>query len=137
MPHLYRIPSINKISDSLFKCAPNYVTPLQLQEFLCALSHIDQAEERLVAWSETSNDTKIIDMIWKHIYDNSTEKMSVLEGCPFILLCGYFAGVLKNGFPEKYLKKNDMYWFGDYYLPYAPHLLFAAGVASMAASKFF
>jgi hypothetical protein len=47
------------------------------------------------------------------------------------------ATVAENGFPDKYLKKNDEYWCGDYYLPeYSQHLLFATGVASIVATKF-
>jgi len=52
------------------------------------------------------------------------------------MFCSYFANVAQNGFPEKYLKKNNAYWCGYYYLPeYTPYLLLATGVACIAFSK--
>jgi predicted NACHT family NTPase len=139
MQHLHSIPEFDQISVDRFikNVANNQLSPCHLQEFLLALTSIDQEKERLVAFVKTGNDLSIINEIWQHTYDNSNNKMDVLEGHPFCALCSYFARVLQNGFPEKYFKKNDAYWFGDYYLPYAPHLLFAAGVASIVASKFF
>lgn len=72
------------------------------------------------------------------MFKHSKKPLHVLDGSLLIKACCYFANVAQNGFPEKYLKKNEAYWCGDYYLPeYAPSLLFATGVASIAALKNF
>jgi hypothetical protein len=110
--------------------------PDQLREFLSAVSDLE-AVNKLIDWKDNHGPFKITDDIYDHMVKHSNKPLHVLDGSLLIKACFYFGEVAQNGFPEKYLKKNEQYWFGDYYLPYAPHLLFAAGVASMAASKFF
>ena len=124
-------PQLSEISDIFFQQQFS-IFGFEAIEFYASISSLDVPD----AWKKLANhnDTWIVDAIFANLPTNATGH----SGWSWACLVGYYREIAKTGVPDRFLKKNESFWVGSYYMPdYYPEFFFVASAATIiAACKF-
>jgi hypothetical protein len=85
------------------------------------------------AWKKLADpgNSEIVDAIFANLRTNGTGH----SGWSWACLVGYYREIAKNGVPDRFLKKNERFWVGGYYIPdYYPKFFFVASAAIIVSA---
>jgi hypothetical protein len=119
-------PPYSEISNRFFEQS---IFDFELREFYESISSLDVVN----AWKRLADhrDLQIVDLIFANLLTNKTGHGSLSLNT----VVHFYRGIAKNGVPDRFLKKNEKFWVGGYYIPdYYPKFFFVASAATIIAA---
>jgi hypothetical protein len=126
MANIKHFPQISEISPRFFWSDIHQEDSVEEREFYEAISSLDTN-----GWDRLAEgDSHISDEIFSKLATTATGH----SGGSWACLVAYYREIAKNGIPDRFLLKNEIFWIRGYYMPdYFSKFLFAAGAAGAAS----
>ena len=124
----FRLPDFPDVSPRFFESGEDIlISPDQKEDFYQTICSLDEPN----AWQRLADDdTNIQNRIFKRLRNESGH-----SGSSWACILLHYQELARTGVPDRFLVKNEKFWFLGYYMPdYLPQLLLAAGAATIVSA---